>query len=71
MIYLINLYAKYNLDCNNQMIKLLEDHINDPWNYQLNGYYFKTIGNILEHVYKTDNNWMLYILKCTQKILKK
>jgi len=71
MVYFVNQFAKYNVESNNQMIKIIEENFDNPWNYPLNGYCYKTLGEILEHVYITDNNWMEYILKCTNKILIK
>lgn len=58
-------YAKCNSVINQEMMRILETLGEDPFELALGGYYFKTLGHILEHVYVSDMNWMKEFTKTT------
>jgi uncharacterized damage-inducible protein DinB len=51
-------YAKCNALINAQMLGHLTQLERDPFETSLPGYFFKTLGQLLEHVYVSDMNWM-------------
>lgn len=50
-------YSNCNKVINEIMVKILAEKISDPWNHPLKGYFFKTIGQILEHIFVSDMIW--------------
>lgn len=55
---IIAYYAKCNKLINEQMLKIIQINIKEAFECKLNGYFFKTLGELLEHVYISDLNWM-------------
>jgi uncharacterized damage-inducible protein DinB len=51
-------YARCNLVINGQMLELLGKLGQNPFELGLPGYFFKTLGQLLEHIYVSDMNWM-------------
>ena len=51
-------YAKCNKAMNAEMLGLIHSHIENPYEHELKGYFFKSLGLLLEHVYVSDMNWM-------------
>ena len=64
--YLLLKFANHNKYCNLKMLNIIQTNISNAWNYELAGKYFKSLGEILDHIYVTENNWMKYLLKCSQ-----
>lgn len=61
--------AQHNKTSNGEMLKVLEQGLEDPWNFKLPGYHFKTLGAILDHVYVVDINWMHHLQSSSRHIL--
>jgi uncharacterized damage-inducible protein DinB len=55
---LVRYYARCNTKVNKDMGELLARTVPDPLNMALDGYFFKTLGSILEHIYIADRMWM-------------
>lgn len=51
-------YARCNAAINAAMIEAIEKAGLEPFELELSGYFFKTLGSILEHVYVSDLNWL-------------
>jgi len=51
---IIEYFAKYNATANDEMLTIIEHSIPDPLNMPLKGYFFKTLGQLLEHIYLSD-----------------
>jgi Uncharacterized protein conserved in bacteria len=51
-------YARCNAAINAAMIETIEKAGLEPFELELSGYFFKTLGAILEHVYVSDLNWL-------------
>ncbi len=54
----IQYYARCNKAINEQMCEIIDKNITNPMDSALEGYFFKTLGQLLEHVYIADMNWM-------------
>ena len=50
-------YSKCNQVINTQLLKIIEDHELNIYDYQVDGYY-KSIGEILNHYYVADLIWL-------------
>ncbi|MDF2986753.1 MAG: putative DinB family protein [Eubacterium sp.] len=57
MIEIYKYYAKCNQEINAQLLKLIEGHAFDVYDFQVEGYY-KSIGEILNHYYVADLIWL-------------
>jgi uncharacterized damage-inducible protein DinB len=57
MIEVFKHYAKCNALINAAMIKIMEDSPENAYDYAVDAY-FKSIGEILDHVYKSDLTWL-------------
>lgn len=51
-------YARCNSAINAAMIETIEKAGLEPFELELSGYFFKTLGSILEHVYVSDLKWL-------------
>jgi uncharacterized damage-inducible protein DinB len=51
-------YARCNSAINAAMIETIEKAGLEPFQLELPGYFFKTLGAIFEHVYVADLNWL-------------
>ena len=51
-------YAKCNKVINAKMLEIIRKKLKDPLEIQLKGYFFKTLGELLEHIYVSDMMWM-------------
>gem|GEM_PF-2026000 len=51
-------YAQCNKRINETMIDNIQKNIKDPFSLSLDGYFFKTLGQILEHIFVADMIWM-------------
>lgn len=66
---LLSRMAEHNQFSNEEMLRVIEDGLPDPWNFELKGYHFKTLGQILDHGYVTDVNWMCHLFESSQEII--
>jgi uncharacterized damage-inducible protein DinB len=57
MIEIYKYYSKCNLEINTQVIKIIEEHEFNIFDYPVDGYY-KSIGEILNHYYVSDLIWL-------------
>lgn len=51
-------YSKCNRIINAEMIRVLENAKGDPYSAEVDGY-FKSIGEIIDHIYKADVMWLM------------
>jgi len=51
-------YAKSNQLINEQMHTVIAKSFGEPFTVQLNGYFFKSLGQILDHIFVSDMIWM-------------
>ncbi len=51
-------YARCNAEIDSRMLTLLEERVDEPMKTPLSGYFFKTLGELLEHIYVANANWM-------------
>ena len=51
-------YAKCNKEINAAMNAILAGNLADPYALELEGYFFKRLSEILEHLFATDMIWM-------------
>ncbi len=56
--HLMVYYAQCNRHINKAMLDLVEKHVESPLTRPLEGYHFKTVGQLLEHVFVADMNWL-------------
>jgi len=59
---LFQYYAQCNAKVNRDMLEVLEKNIQEPLTVALDGYFFLTLGQLLEHIYIADMNWMTTFL---------
>ncbi|KNY28280.1 DinB family protein [Pseudobacteroides cellulosolvens] len=57
MIEVYKYYSKCNQEINAQLLKIIEEHEPNIFDYQVEGYY-KSIGEILNHYYVADLIWL-------------
>jgi uncharacterized damage-inducible protein DinB len=55
-------YATCNKEINAKVGDLIEGRVEDPLKHGLDGYFFTTLGMLLEHVYRSDRVWMATFL---------
>jgi uncharacterized damage-inducible protein DinB len=51
-------YARCNKAVNASLNEIIRNNIPDPYDLKLDGYFFKTLGDILDHLFVTDMIWM-------------
>jgi len=51
-------YARCNQKINSDMLGVIAGNVEDPLNHPLQGYFFKTLGKLLEHIYIADSVWL-------------
>lgn len=55
---ILEYYAKCNAVVNEAMVSTIRDGGVRPYDLPLQGYFFKTLADILEHIWISDMNWM-------------
>jgi uncharacterized damage-inducible protein DinB len=55
---IVQYYARCNRKINNDMLGIISANVVDPMHYALRGYFFKTLGMLLEHIYIADRVWL-------------
>jgi len=63
---LLRRLAGQNQRANAEMHRAIEGGVPDPWHHELTGYHFKTLGQLLDHGYVTDVNWMGHLVTCSR-----
>lgn len=61
--------AIYNRDSNREMLELVAARLPTPWEFSLKGYHFKFLGEILDHCYIVDINWMDHLRHSSRDII--
>ena len=51
-------YARCNREINANMAKIIGEKIENPMSLALKGYFFPTLGKLLEHIYIADMVWI-------------
>lgn len=51
-------YARCNREINTNMAKIIGEKIEKPMSLALKGYFFPTLGKLLEHIYIADMVWI-------------
>lgn len=51
-------YAKCNKIINETMNEVIRKNVTNPYELMLDGYFFKKLGDILDHIFVTDMIWM-------------
>ena len=51
-------YARCNRKINQTMLDLLHEKVESPFERALDGYHFRTLGQLLEHLWVADMLWM-------------
>jgi len=57
MMEVFEYYARCNIEINKKMIEIIIKSDKKPYDIQINGY-FKTIGEILDHIFVGDIIWL-------------
>lgn len=56
-------YANCNKLINENLIQVVKENIAEPYDLNLSGYFFKTLGAIFDHSFSSDMNWMRAFLE--------
>ena len=56
-------YANCNKMINRNLTEIVKDRIDEPYELNLKGYSFKTLGAIFDHLFVTDMIWMQAFLR--------
>lgn len=54
----VQYYARCNQKINHDMLEIVASNLKDPLQLPLQGYFFKTLGQLLEHIYIADRMWL-------------
>jgi uncharacterized damage-inducible protein DinB len=60
---IVRYYARCNRQINETMLDLIAAKVENPFDLPLEGYFFKTLGALLEHVWVSDLRWMQTLLE--------
>jgi len=55
---IVQYYARCNQQINSDMLGIIAGKVKDPMQQPLQGYFFKTLGQLLEHIYIADSIWL-------------
>jgi uncharacterized damage-inducible protein DinB len=55
---IVQYYARCNQKINSDMLDIIAGKVKDPLHLPLRGYFFKTLGQLLEHIYIADSIWL-------------
>jgi uncharacterized damage-inducible protein DinB len=55
---IVQYYARCNQKINSDMLGIIAGKVKDPMQQPLQGYFFKTLGQLLEHIYIADSIWL-------------